>query len=247
VALLYSGPGESAVKLRCVVGTGLLCAAFCAAASPKNKHEAAPEPSPLDRYIADAYKDNKLPEAAHPPGSTWSQNAHFANLGLDLRASRVDDLVTIVVNETFSAVANGDVKTQRQSTAQSSITALAGVTKAAGPWANLANTKTQSQLQGTGETSRGATLTANMSARVTHVLPNGYLVIEGTKRVQVSSENQVVTVRGVIRPVDLIPPNTIPSNLIAQMEIQVNGKGVINDSIHRPNFLYRLLLGILPF
>ncbi len=159
----------------------------------------------------------------------------------------MDDLVTIVVSETFSAVATGDVKTQRQSTAKSSITALAGVTKAAGPWANLANNNTQTQLQGTGETSRGAVLTANLSARVTHVLPNGYLVIEGTKRVQVSSENQVVTVRGVIRPVDLDPTNSIPSNRIAQMEIQVSGKGVIGDSIHRPNILYRILLGILPF
>ena len=28
---------------------------------------------------------------------------------------------------------------------------------------------------------------------------------------------------------------------------QVSGKGVINDSIHRPNILYRILLGILPF
>jgi flagellar L-ring protein precursor FlgH len=113
--------------------------------------------------------------------------------------------------------------------------------------ANLAKTNTQTQLQGTGETSRGAVLNANLSARVTNVLPNGYLVIEGTKRVQVSSENQVVTVRGVIRPVDLDPTNTIPSNRIAQMEIQVNGKGVIGDSIHRPNILYRILLGILPF
>src|SRR5581483_1437982 len=144
-------------------------------------------------------------------------------------------------------VVAGEVKKQRQSTAASSIKALGGLTKAKGPWTNLANTSTQTQLQGTGETSLGATLTANLSARVTNVLPNGYLVIEGTKRVQVSSENQVVTVRGVIRPVDLIPPNTIPSNLIAQMEVQVNGKGVINDSIHRPNFLYRILLGILPF
>lgn len=225
--------------------TGVL---LCSAAdSKKNKAKAPPEPSPLDKYIQDAYKDNKLPEAAHPPGSTWSANASLSNLGLDLRASRVDDLVTIVVNETFSAVASGDVKTQRQANAQSNIAQLAGVTKKTGALANLLNSNTQTQLQGTGETSRGATLTANMSARVTHVLPNGYLVIEGTKRVQVSSENQVVTVRGVIRPVDLIPPNTIPSNLIAQMEIQVNGKGVINDSIHRPNFLYRLLLGILPF
>lgn len=226
----------------------LLCAVLSTAAdSKKKKNQAPPEPSPLDKYIADAYKQGTSPQAAHPPGSTWSQNALLSNLGLDLRASRVNDLVTIVVNETFSAVASGDVKTQRQSTAASSVNALGGLTKAKGPWANLANTNTQTQLQGTGETSRGAVLTANLSARVTNVLPNGYLVIEGTKRVQVSSENQVVTVRGVIRPVDLIPPNTIPSNLIAQMEIQVNGKGVINDSIHRPNILYRILLGILPF
>jgi flagellar L-ring protein FlgH len=226
----------------------LACAVLCAAADAKKKKAPAPpEPSPLDKYIIDAIKDGSSPQATHPPGSTWSQNALFSNLGLDLRASRVDDLVTIVVNETFSAVATGDVKTQRQSTAQSNIAQLAGVTKATGPLANLLGTNTQTQLQGTGETSRGAVLTANLSARVTHVLPNGYLVIEGTKRVQVSSENQVVTLRGVIRPVDLVPPNTIPSNLIAQMEIQVNGKGVIGDSIHRPNFLYRLILGILPF
>ena len=226
-----------------------VCAALCSAQAPnkKKKNQTPSEPSPLDKYISDAYKDGSSPQAVHPPGSTWSQNALFSNLGLDLRASRVDDLVTIVVSETFSAVANGDVKTQRQATAQSNIAQLAGVTKTTGPLANLLGTNTQTQLQGTGETSRGAVLTANMSARVTHVLPNGYLVIEGTKRVQVSSENQVITVRGVIRPVDLIPPNTISSNLIAQMEIQVNGKGVINDTIHRPNILYRILLGILPF
>jgi flagellar L-ring protein precursor FlgH len=227
----------------------LVCVSLCGASSPKDKKkdQKPPEPSPLDRYILDAYKDGSSPQAVHPPGSTWSQNALLSNLGLDPRAGRVNDLVTIVVSETFSAVASGDVKTQRQSTAQSNIAQLAGITKTTGPLANLLGTNTQTQLQGTGETSRGAVLTANMSARVTHVLPNGYLVIEGTKRVQVSSENQVITVRGVIRPVDLIPPNIITSNLIAQMEIQVNGKGVVNDSIKRPNILYRILLGILPF
>ena len=235
------------MKLR-ILSLLLVGAVLCTAQPPKKKKTQTPaEPSPLDKYISDAYQEGSSPQAAHPLGSTWSQNALFSNLGMDLRANRVNDLVNIVVTETFSAVANGDVKTQRQATAQSNIAQLAGVTKKTGALANLLNSNTQSQLQGTGETSRGAVLTANLSARVTNVLPNGYLVIEGTKRVQVSSENQVVTVRGVIRPVDLSPSNSIPSNLIAQMEIQVNGKGVIGDSIHRPNILYRILLGILPF
>ncbi len=166
---------------------------------------------------------------------------------MDLKASHVDDLVTILVLEKASAVATGDVKTQRQSTAQSAVTAAGGITKAAGPWANLAKANTNTQLQGTGTTSRGTTLTATVSARVVNVLPNGYLVVEGTKRVQVNSENQVITIRGVVRPYDLDPTNSVLSSRLAQMEVQVNGKGVINDSIRRPWFLYRLLLGLLPF
>jgi flagellar L-ring protein precursor FlgH len=72
-------------------------------------------------------------------------------------------------------------------------------------------------------------------------------VIEGTKQVQVNSEHQLVTVRGVIRPADLTTGNMISSNQIAQMEIKIDGKGVVNDAIRRPNLLYRIMLAILPF
>jgi flagellar L-ring protein precursor FlgH len=57
----------------------------------------------------------------------------------------------------------------------------------------------------------------------------------------------VVTVRGVIRPADLTTGNVITSNQLAQMEIKIDGKGVVNDAIRRPNILYRILLGLLPF
>jgi flagellar L-ring protein precursor FlgH len=82
---------------------------------------------------------------------------------------------------------------------------------------------------------------------VTHVLRNGNLVVEGSKNVGINSENQIITVRGVIRPIDLDTTNSVQSARLAQMEIQVNGKGVIGDAVHRPNFVYRLLLGLLPF
>jgi flagellar L-ring protein precursor FlgH len=213
----------------------------------KKKKPEAEAPSPLKQYVTEANRNNSASQAARAPGAIWSSNAIFANLGMDLKATHVDDLVTIVVNEKASAVATGDVKTQRTSTTQSAITAAGGITRATGPLANLAKANTNTQLQGTGTTSRGTTLTATVSARVVDVLPNGYLVVEGTKRVQVNSENQVITIRGVVRPVDIDPVNSIPSDRVAQMEVLVNGKGVIGDSIHRPWFLYRLLLGLLPF
>jgi len=213
----------------------------------KDQKETVHTPTPLEQYLMEAYKNSASPEAARAPGSLWSTNALFSNLGADLKASRVDDLVTIVVNEKASAVATGDVKTARNSSVQSSITAAGGITRATGPLANLAKANTQTALQGQGSTSRGAVLTATVNARVVHVLPNGYLVLEGTKNIQVNSEKQVITVRGVIRPYDLDPTNSVSSDRVAQMEIQVNGKGVIGDSIHRPMILWRIIMGLLPF
>jgi len=79
------------------------------------------------------------------------------------------------------------------------------------------------------------------------VLPGGLLLIEGDKNIQVNSEQQSITVRGVVRTVDISNANTVASTQVADMEVRVNGKGVIGDAIRRPNVLYRMILGLLPF
>ena len=86
-----------------------------------------------------------------------------------------------------------------------------------------------------------------MTARVVRVLPGGLLLIEGDKNLQVNSEQQAITVRGIIRTADITTNNTVASTQIADMEIRVNGKGIVGDAVRRPNFLYRLILGLLPF
>ena len=214
-----------------------------AAAADKKKKS---EPSALDRYLQEALKQPVAP-VQPSAGSLWSPASRLTEVGADVRAAQVDDLVTIVVNEQASAVATGATKTSRATAAQSQISALAGPKSATGAAQNLLNLNSSQSLNGAGTTSRGATISATLSARVTHVLPNGYLVLEGTKDVLVNSEHQLVTIRGVIRPADLTTGNIISSNQIAQMEIKIDGKGVINDAVHRPNILYRILLGILPF
>ena len=117
----------------------------------------------------------------------------------------------------------------------------------AGALANLAGLSGDQKLNGTGTTSRAATLTATLTARVVKVLPGGLLLIEGDKSIQVNSEQQAITVRGIVRTADISTANTVPSTQVADMEIRVNGKGVVGDAVRRPNILYRLLLGILPF
>ena len=216
-----------------------------AAAAHKAKQ---PQESALDKYLRELHSSPSAAAApASSPGSVWTPAARFTALAMDLRANRVGDVVTVLVSENSSAVATGDVKTQRASTLSSSINALGGLKKATSPWANLANLNTQSQLNGQGSTTRTSVLTATMTAHVTEVLPNGNMVIEGVKHVQVNSEDQAITVRGIIRPVDVLTDNTVSSDRVGQMELRVNGKGVIGDSVRRPFILYRLLMGLLPF
>jgi len=79
------------------------------------------------------------------------------------------------------------------------------------------------------------------------LLPNGNLVVRGQKELSVNSEHQIITIQGVVRPADLSPVNSITSDRVAQMEVHVDGKGVVGDAVKRPFILYRLLLGLLPF
>lgn len=218
--------------------------ALCAGVKKDKDKKPQAQTSALDQYIQEALNSSgrMKPESA---GSLWSSQSGLTDLASDVRSRYVNDLVVISVGENVSAVTSADLKSQRQSALAASITSLAGPKAATGALANLLNSTSNSAVTGAGETSRQTTITTTLAARVTYVLPNGYLVLEGTKEIQLNSEKQIVTVRGVARPADLAN-NTISSSNLAQLEVKVNGKGVVGDAIRRPFILYRLLMGILP-
>ena len=220
----------------------ILFAGLAAAEKPKKQ----PEKSALDQTLEQIAAAQGMEHQTIQPGSVWTPTALFSDLSSDLRARRVGDIVTIQVREKASAVSSGTVKTQRNSSLQASITAAAGITRPTGALANLAKAGTTNSLDGQGATTRDTTLTASISTVVTQVLPNGSLVIQGTKNVKINSENQVLGLRGIVRPVDLSAGNLVSSDRVAQMDLQVNGKGVVGDSVKRPFILYRLLMDILP-
>lgn len=202
-----------------------------------------PVPSTIDRLLADTTGDTSATPSA---GSLYVMGGSLGDLAMDFRATRVGDVVTVVVAEQASATAQGTTATKRASSASASVNSLFGP-RSTGALTNLADLSGQQQLAGQGSTSRQSTLTTTLSARVIKVLPSGNLILEGTKAVAINSESQLVSIRGIVRPIDIGPDNSIASNRVADLEVRINGKGVVNDAIHRPNMLYRLLLGILPF
>jgi len=182
---------------------------------------------------------------AQSAGSLFTSGGRLVDFARDSSASQVGDIVTILVNDSASALASGVTNTSRKTSVSNNITSLAGPTSA--KLASLLGAAGDTELAGTGQTSRNMTIATTISARVIQVLPNGSLVVEASKNIGINSEKQTITLQGVIRQVDLTTANTVSSNQVANLSLQINGKGVVGDAIRRPHFLYRLLLGLLPF
>ena len=185
---------------------------------------------------------------APTPGSLFRPGANLADSSRDVRASQVGDIVTILVSENVSAVASGATNASRKSSATANVTSLAGVSSVRiAKLGNLLGTSGNQSLQGSGQTSRNMTVTTTLSALVVGVTPAGNLLVQATKDISVNSERQTMVVEGMVRPEDLTSGNVVQSQQVADLQVHVNGKGVVGDAVRRPHGLYRLLLGLLPF
>lgn len=199
----------------------------------------------LEAYVEDSLT---LQESVRPgPGSLFAENAYLAEVARDPRAARVGDLITVRVSEQASALTSGATSQSRDSESSSGISRLFGALSPTRPLPNLFGQNSESSLAGSASTSRQTNVTAVITAYVTQVMPNGNLVIEGAKEVAVNSERQLVWIRGVVRQIDLAQDNSIGSARIALLDLRVNGKGVVQDAIRRPNPIFRIFRKFLPF
>jgi flagellar L-ring protein FlgH len=202
--------------------------------------------SPLDRYLEGMEEAAQSWPRDGSPGSLFAGGGRWSDIARDFRAMALGDTVTVIVSDRATAIARGTTNTSRKSSVSAGVQSALGPLPAAGPLGSLAGASGDTKLQGQGETSRTMQLSTVVTSVVERVLPNGNLLIRGSKEIAVNSERQVVEVRGVVRPEDLLAGNQIASDRVAMLEVRVNGKGVVGDAIRRPFFLYRLLLGLLP-
>ncbi|HEY3441824.1 MAG TPA: flagellar basal body L-ring protein FlgH [Paludibaculum sp.] len=232
------------MSTRCFLSGCLLPFMLMTSAEGARKRK-TPDLRSIDRIIRDS--EAQARDVMLAPGSLYDPSGRLADLSRDQRALQPNDLVTIVIFDKASAVSKGGSTASRKSSVNASVKALAGPIKTPGPLSSLADLSGEGKLDGQAETSRESQLSTTLSARVTHALPNGNLVVEGTKEITINSERQRVYVRGILRWNDLSTSNRISSDRLAELEVKVDGKGLVNDALRRPGLLYRLLLGILPF
>ena len=204
-----------------------------------------PAAASLESYLTRVRQDNKAVQTT--TGSIWSDSGRLTRMSTDDRAMRPHDLIQVVVSESLAASTDGTVKNSRASNASSSVSSLIGVLHAGNALQNLVNQNSAAGLSAQGASATNSSLTTTFGGQVVDVLPNGMLVIEAARQVEFSQQTQTIILRGLVRPEDISQQNQVLSTAISSMELEVRGKGIVNDATHRQNALVRLLEKALIF
>jgi len=204
----------------------------------------------IQRENLASYIQRMQPQGPEPPsgsaGSLWADNGRLAFLTGDFKAGRVGDLITIVVVHDTAATNANSVATARTFAASSGITALAGELKTGGVQQLFSPSSSQA-LTGASSAATTSSLQTTLSGRVVAVLSSGLLVVEAERELTMNNEQQTVLLRGLVRGGDIGPNNTVASNAIGNLELELKGKGVLSDGTRPPNVVIRTLLRIFGF
>jgi len=228
-----------------------LVLAGCSAASKK----ASPMPQ-VTPTVA------KAPPPAENPGSLFSQNQPTFLLD-DTRARRVGDILTVNIVDTSKSDLKAETKNDKTASNQLGVGNYFGgktvsgnlLGQLGGPSLGmkgktgttpLVSNSTTDTFQSKGETKRESAVTASVGCRIVNILPGGVMQVEGARQTKVNNENQIIVIKGLVRPIDVGPNNTVPSTQLADCQIEYYGEGDLADR-QRSGWLTRILDNVWPF
>jgi flagellar L-ring protein FlgH len=238
------------------LAAGLLtgCNGFDRLANIGEKPILTPIENPLS---TPGYKPVSLPMpppqvAERMPNSLWRTGSR--TFFRDLRATRVGDILTVVIDLNDSGVLSNSSTRTRTTSEQDVLTTLLGfehdfkkfiLPQTAGntPTVNITGATSN---QGTGAINRSEAINLRFAALITQVLPNGNLVLDGHQEVRVNFEVRELRLIGVIRPEDIAADNTVSYDQIAEARVSYGGRGQIDD-VQQPRYGSQLLDILLPF
>ena len=177
------------------------------------------------------------------PGITYGQSLwdpasnNFNNMYTSGNASKVGDILTIVITENNRATEVADAESKRKSTIGGGISAFIKENIARKLFGEKENSTAidypsfifdgQNDFKGETEVERSDTFTARVAAKIVMIDDNGNFLIEARKTINIGEETKSIVMSGTVRPNDVTADNTVLSTQIADAQISYEGGGPI--------------------
>lgn len=163
----------------------------------------------------------------------------------DNTASQVGDVLTVIVRERQQIQDDEERESERNSQMDFSTGSFNLLPNAFDPLPSMQYGSTRS-FEGKSDFQRNGRFESRLSATVVDVQPNGNLVIEGKRIIRIGPDTKTIRVSGIVRPLDVLPNNTILSESVANAEIVYESQGPALEA-SSPGWFHILLDIIWPF
>ena len=193
------------------------------------------------------------PQPAPSGNGAIYQAGHERSWFENVRARRIGDILVVnLVEDTEASHSNEGSVDKSNSTGITSPTLFGrgvsfGLPFGGGPY-NLGQSLSSSNaFEGDGENTQANEFNGSISVTVTEVLANGYLRVQGEKRIGMTGGNEYIRVSGIVRPEDIDDRNTVDSTRIADATLVYVGDGQIADA-SKMGWLARFFISaVFPF
>lgn len=150
----------------------------------------------------------------------------------DRKATLPGDVLTVIVLETSNAQTSADLSSNKEINAALEV------------GYNRDEQQVRFGLKGNGnagaKTGRNGKIKAALTVRIKKVFANSTYLVEGLQIIRINGEQQRILLRGIVRPEDISPQNTVLSTRLAQAQITYTGAGSVSNAQDR-NYIYKVL------
>lgn len=173
---------------------------------------------------------------------TAQSSLYQSSLYSDVRAKRVGDIITVVLQENTMGSSTTDSKLSSNSNGSlnSSVSGnflpfepVFGAGSSVNFGADQKNQETQRQL-----------LSGYVTVQITEVTPTGDLMVQGKRLTEVNGESHQMSISGIVRQNDIDGSNQVLSYRIANANISYQKMGGMKNNKPNKGFLKKLALGV---
>ena len=149
----------------------------------------------------------------------------------DIKARRIGDMITVVLQEQTDAEKSADTGTNKSTSTEIVDPIIFGNSPTHNGNPMFRNSlESEHAFDGTGESSQSNSLSGSVTVSVVEVLANGNLRVQGEKWISINQGEEYIRLRGIVRPSDINADNTISSTRVADAQIQYSGNGLLNET-----------------
>lgn len=158
----------------------------------------------------------------------------------DNKASRVGDVITVILVENISGSSTRDERATSNQSGQLQ-GSLGGNIMPLEPFFS-SDASVSSNSNSNFLANQQQLLQGNLSVRIIDVTPTGDLVVEGSRSTEINGEKHWVKLSGLVRPTDVDNTNSVLSYRVANAEISYLKEESLQQAWRRPGKLRRAVM-----